>query len=133
MEREEPNATEEEFQQHVIRYRDIPKVELVPGITSHILSTERMTAIFTNMTPNGSVPRHQHEHEQIMIIAGGECDQLIKGKRYHLKAGDVVLYGSYEEHGTYVSDQGCQTIEIFAPRREEYMDKLEAVKQSLGK
>ncbi len=133
MEREEPYATEAEFQQNVIRYRDIPKVELVPGITSHILSTQRMTAIFTNMSPNGSVPRHQHEHEQIMIIVGGECDQLIKGKWYRLKAGDVVLYGSYEEHGTFVSDQGCQTTEIFAPRREEYMDKLEAVKKSLGK
>ncbi len=45
----------------------------------------------------------------------------------------MVLYGSYEEHGTFVSDQGCQTTEIFAPRREEYMDKLEAVKKSLGK
>lgn len=133
MEREEPYATEEEFQQNVIRYRDIPKVELVPGVTSHILSTERMTAIFTNMTPNGSVPRHQHEHEQIMIIVGGECDQLIKGKWHRLKEGDVVLYGSYEEHGTFASDQGCQTTEIFAPKRQEYMDKLEAAKKSLGK
>ncbi len=77
MEREEPYATEAEFQQNVIRYRDIPKVELVPGVTSHILSTQRMTAIFTNMSPNSSVPRHQHEHEQIMIIVGGERDQLI--------------------------------------------------------
>ncbi len=133
MERNEPYATKEEFKEKVIRYRDIPEVELVPGVTSHILSTERMTAIFTNMTPNGCVPKHKHEHEQIMIIAGGECDQLIDGKRYPLKEGDVVLYGSYEEHGTYVSDKGCQTIEIFAPRREEYMEKLAAARKKLEK
>jgi quercetin dioxygenase-like cupin family protein len=133
MERKEPYATEEEFNRNVIRYRAIPEVELVPGVFSHILSSENMTAIFTKMTPNGCVPIHRHVHEQIMIIVEGECDQLIDGKRYHLKEGDVVCYASNQEHGTYVSDKGCRTIEIFSPLRQEYMDKLEAVKKNLGK
>lgn len=133
MERKEPYATPEEFDQRVIRYRDVPAVELVPDIKAHILSSGRMTAIFTVMSPNATVPRHQHEHEQVMIIAAGECDQIIDDKLYHLKEGDVVICAPNLPHGTYVSDQGCRTIEFFAPRRQEYMDKLEAVKKSLGK
>ena len=133
MERKEPYATQEEFNKRIIRYRDIPGVELVPNIKAHILSSERMTAIFTVMPPNSAVPKHQHEHEQIMIIASGECDQIIDGKLYRLKEGDVVIYASNQAHGTYVSDKGCRTIEFFAPVRKEYMEKLEAVKKSLGK
>jgi quercetin dioxygenase-like cupin family protein len=133
MERKEPYATQEEFNKRVIRYRDIPPVELVPNIKAHILSSERMTAIFTVMPPNSMVPKHQHEHEQIMVIAEGECDQIVDGKLYHLKEGDVIIYASNQEHGTYVSDKGCRTIEFFTPVRQEYMKKLEAVKKSLRK
>ena len=133
MERKEPYATQEEFNKLVIRYRDIPPVELVPNIKAHILSSKRMTAIFTVMPPNSMVPKHQHEHEQIMVIAEGECDQIADGKLYHLKEGDVIICASNQEHGTYVSDKGCHTIEFFAPVRQEYMAKLEAVKKKMGK
>ena len=133
MERKEPYATQEEFNKRVIRYRDIPPVELVPNIKAHILSSERMTAIFTVMPPNSMVPKHQHEHEQIMVIAEGECDQIADGKLYHLKEGDVIIYASNQKHGTYVSDKGCRTIEFFAPVRQEYMAKLETVKKKMGK
>jgi len=133
MERKEPYATQEEFNQRVIRYRDIPLVELAPNAKAHILSSERMTAIFVTMAPNTIVPVHHHEPEQIMIIVGGECDQIVGGKLYHLKEGDVICYASNEEHGTYASDKGCRTIEFFTPVRQEYMAKLEAVKKSLEK
>ena len=133
MERKEPYATQEEFNQRIIRYRDIPLVELVPNGKAHILSSERMTVIFVTLAPNAVVPKHRHEPEQIMIIREGECDQIIGGKLYHLKEGDVVCYASNEEHGTYVSDKGLRTIEVFAPIRQDYMEKLEAVKKSLGK
>ncbi|MDP6043894.1 MAG: AraC family ligand binding domain-containing protein [Dehalococcoidales bacterium] len=133
MKRKEPYATPEEFDQRVIHYRDIPSVELVPDIKAHILSSGRMTAIFTVMPPNSAVPRHQHEHEQIMIITEGECDQIIDDRLYHLKEGNVVICAPNQPHGTYVSNKGCRTIEFFAPRRQEYMDRLEAAKKNLGK
>jgi hypothetical protein len=37
------------------------------------------------------------------------------------------------EHGTYASERGCRTIEFFAPIRQDYMEKLAAVKKKLGK
>ena len=50
MERKEPYATQEEFNQRVIRYRDIPAIEARPGSRSHIISTERITISFAHIT-----------------------------------------------------------------------------------
>ena len=134
MEKKEPLATQEEREQRITHYEDIPLVELIPGnVSSHILSGERMTAMFATMVPNAVVPVHKHEHEQVMIIADGEGELVTGGKRYPVKKGDVAVFVSNQEHGTYASGKGMKTIEIFAPMRQEYMDKLAAVKKSLGK
>jgi len=133
MEKKEPLASQEEFNSRVIRYRDIPVVELVPNVNAHILSSDRMTAIFVTMAPNGIVPVHKHEQEQVLIVVGGEGEQIAGGKRYPVKEGDVVIYRSNEEHGTYASDKGMRTIEFFAPVRQDYMERLVAVKKKTGK
>ena len=134
MEKREPLATKEEYAKTITHYEDIPLVELVPGnVRAHILSGERATAIFATFEPNAVGPMHKHEHEQIMIIADGEAELVTGGKRYPVKKGDVAVFVSNQEHGTYASGKGLKTIEIFIPVRQEYMDKLAAVKKSLGK
>ncbi len=129
MERKEPYATEEEFNQRVIRYRDIPLVELVPGSKSHIVSTERMTVSFLTMAPDSHFALHHHEPEQIMIVIDGACDEIIEGKLYHLEKGDVVILPSNTEHGGYISDKGCRAIDVFSPPRRDFVAKLEVVKK----
>jgi len=129
MERKEPYATQEEFNQRVIRYRDIPLVELVPGSNSHIVSTERMTVSFLTMAPNSHFAVHRHESEQIMIVLDGACDEIIEGKLYHLEEGNVVILHSNTEHGGYISERSCRVIDIFCPPRQDYVAKLEAVKK----
>jgi len=129
MERKEPYATEEEFNKRVIRYRDIPLAELVPGSKSHIVPTERMTVSFLTMAPNSSFAVHRHESEQIMVVIDGACDEIIEGKLYHLEEGDVVILPSNIEHGGYISERGCRAIDVFCPPREDYVAKLEAAKK----
>ncbi|NQT04569.1 MAG: cupin domain-containing protein [Dehalococcoidia bacterium] len=134
MEKKEPLATQEEYEKQIIYHEDIPAVELVPGqIKAHLISGERATAMFATFQPNVVGPLHKHEHEQIMIIADGEGELVTGGKRYPVKKGDVTVFASNQEHGTYASDKGIKTIEIFIPVRQEYMDKLAALKKSLGK
>jgi len=134
MEKKEPLATQEEYEKQIIYHEDIPAVELVPGqIKAHLISGERATAMFATFQPNAVGPLHKHEHEQIMIIADGEGELVTGGKRYPVKKGDVTVFASNQEHGTYASDKGIKTIEIFIPVRQEYMDKLAALKKSLGK
>ena len=134
MEEKEPLATQEEYEKQIIYHEDIPAVELVPGqIKVHLISGERATAMFAIFQPNAVGPLHKHEHEQIMIIADGEGELVTGGKRYPVKKGDVTVFASNQEHGTYASEKGIKTIEIFIPVRQEYMDKLAEVKKSLGK
>ncbi|GAF75896.1 unnamed protein product, partial [marine sediment metagenome] len=68
MERKEPYASQEEFNKRVIRYQDIPAIELRPGAKSHIISTERLTVSFASAEPNSVGPVHRHEAEQIEIV-----------------------------------------------------------------
>jgi quercetin dioxygenase-like cupin family protein len=134
MEKKEPLATQEEYEKQIIYHEDIPAVELVPGqVSVHLISGKRATAMFATFQPNAVGPLHKHEHEQIMIIADGEGELVTGGKRYPVKKGDVTVFASNQEHGTYASDKGIKTIEIFIPVRQEYMDKLAALKKSLGK
>ena len=134
MKNKEPLATQEEYEKTITHHADIPPVELVPGnVSAHLISGERATAMFATFVPNAIGPLHKHEHEQIMIVADGEGELVIGGKRYPVKKGDVTVFASNQEHGTYASDKGIKTIEIFIPVRQEYMDKLDALKKSLGK
>jgi len=129
MERKEPYATQEEFNRRVIRYQDVPLIELVPGSKSHIVSTEKMTLSFLTMNPNSSFAVHHHESEQIMIVIDGACDEIVEGKLYHLEKGDVIILPPNTEHGGYISDRGCRAIDVFSPPRQDFVAKLEAVKK----
>jgi len=133
MERKEPYATKEEFKRRVVRYRDIPLIELAPGSRSHIVSAERITASFVTAEPNIYFAPHRHEPEQIVIMTDGAADTILDGKLYHLEAGDVLIVPSNIEHGNYISDRGLRMIEVFSPPRWDLVAKLEAAKRSLTK
>ena len=130
MERKEPYATQEEFNQRVIRYRDVPTIEPAPGAKAQIVSAERLTVSFLNFDPDILVPVHHHENEQIMTVTDGACDVITGGKLYHLEKGDVIIFPPNVEHGGYISDRGCLAIDIFSPPRQDFVAKLEEIKKS---
>lgn len=133
MERKEPYANQEEFNRRVAFCRDIPLIEIKPGVKSHIISAEKITVSFVEGEPNAFVPIHHHESEQITIVTNGACDFIVDGKLYHLEEGDTIILPSNAEHGAYLLDKGCHLTEVFSPPRQDYMAKLEAVKKSLEK
>ena len=134
MERKEPHANQAEFNKRVVRYRSVPLIELcAEGIKSHIVSAEKITVSFINAEPDSCVPTHRHESEQITIITTGACDFSVEGKLYHLEEGDAIVIPSNIEHGAYFSGKGGQTIDIFSPTRQDFVEKLETVKKSLKK
>jgi quercetin dioxygenase-like cupin family protein len=124
MEKREPYASQEEFDRRVVHYADVPLVELVPGSNSHIVSSQNITVSFLTQRPNAYFPPHRHESEQIMIVIDGEQDEIVEGKLYHLKKGDVIILPSNIEHGGYIPEAGCKAIDIFSPPREDLVVKL---------
>jgi quercetin dioxygenase-like cupin family protein len=130
MERKEPAASQEEYNKYVIRYADVPAIELTPSIKANIVSAEKITLSFASAEPNATLTPHRHENEQILIVLDGAIDFIIEGKQYKVEKGDVVVIPSNTEHGAYFSDKGARVIDVFSPPRQDFVAKLEEVKKN---
>jgi len=124
-----PFASDQEFERRVLHYPDIPLVELVPGSNTHLVFGDKITVSFLTMSANSYFPPHRHEAEQIMIVLDGYADEIVEGKLYRLKSGDVMLLPSNVEHGAYLREADCRVIDIFSPPRQDFRDKFDAMIQ----
>lgn len=131
MEKKEPYATQEERKQRVVKYSDTPLMQLNPGASNHIVSSERMTVSFVSLEPDVRITPHRHEPEQICIVLGGACDFNIEGKLYHCEEGDCCTVPSYIEHGNYSSERGLFMIEVFSPPRADMIAKQKELQKGL--
>src|SRR5215831_8003222 len=120
----EPVASPAEFRSHVIHYPDLPPVELVEGSNSRLVAGEQSMISFLKMDANSYFAPHRHHQEQIMTVLEGECDEIIEGKLYHVKKGDVIVLPSNIEHGAYIGPQDVQVIDVFGEVRSDYLLKM---------
>jgi len=130
MNKNEPLASQEDYKKFVVRYADVPAIELAPSFKTHIVSGDKITLSFITAEPSAELPLHHHENEQMMIVIDGAVDFVIDGKQYHVEKGDVVILPSNTEHGWYICDKGCFGIDVFSPPRKDFVAKLEEVKKS---
>ena len=128
----EPNASPEEFKARVIRPTDLPVVELVKGSNSRLVVGEQAMISFLKMDAHSYFAPHRHRQEQIMIVLEGYCDEIIEGKLYRVKKGDVIILPSNVEHGAYIGDEDCQVIDVFGDVRGDYLMKMMQVMTTLN-
>lgn len=128
----EPNATPEEFKARVIRPADLPTTELVKGSNSRLVVGEQMMISFLKMDAHSYFAPHRHRQEQIMIVLKGYCDEIIEGKLYRVKAGDVIILPSNVEHGAYIGDEDVEVIDVFGDVRGDYLMKMMQVMATLN-
>ena len=121
----EPVANAEEFKSHVIHYPDLPPTELVKGSNSRLIAGEQSMISFLKMDAHSYFAPHHHTQEQIMIVLDGYCDEIIEGKLYRVKKGDVVILPPNIVHGAYIGDQDVQVIDVFGEVRSDYLLKME--------
>jgi quercetin dioxygenase-like cupin family protein len=105
----------EDFPQRTVSYlAGLPNSE---GIKIRILSTERIMLTEIKVQGGGTIPRHYHEAEQIIILQKGEA-RVTTGKEPPrlLKAGDIWIVPSNTVHGLeYLGD--VEALEIVSPPR----------------
>ena len=122
--KKEPVASTDEFRSHVIHYPDLPEVELVKGSNSRLVSGEQSMISYLKMDANSYFAPHRHPQEQIMTVLEGECDEIIEGKLYHVKKGDVIVLPPNIEHGAYIGPRDVQVIDVFGYPRSDYLLKM---------
>ena len=119
-----PRASEAERASRVIKVSEVPQVHLVPGTSTHIVPGKNMTLSFITLGANQSFPVHSHEHEEMIIVLKGALDTILEDKRYRMDEGDVMPVEAGVPHGVQILDNECVLLEIFAPARKEYEEKL---------
>jgi len=122
--KKEPVASADEFRSHVVHYPDLPEVELVKGSNSRLISGEQSMISYLKMDKNSYFAPQRHPQEQIMTVLEGECDEIIEGKLYHVKKGDVIVLPPNIEHGAYIGSQDVQVIDVFGYPRSDYLLKM---------
>jgi quercetin dioxygenase-like cupin family protein len=129
VEKREPYASPEEYAKRVVHYPDVPEVELNPGSMSHVVATENIMVSFLTQEPNAYFPPHRHDAEQVMIVLDGAQDEIVEGKLYPLKKGDMIILPSNIEHGGYIPEAGCVALDIFIPPRQDLLEKVRKLQE----
>jgi quercetin dioxygenase-like cupin family protein len=121
-------ATQDELGATIIRYADIPMVQLAPGAMSHIVVGEKMTLSLADLKAGSYFPVHTHDDmEQMMLVLKGELDAIVDGKLFRMKPGEIIRFPAGHEHGAQMLDVDCEIVDIFSPARTDYHEKLRRV------
>jgi quercetin dioxygenase-like cupin family protein len=95
---------------------------MLAGMTRQMLNGENLTLGRMLFEPGTKVARHQHANEQITIIAAGRILLIMDDGEITLGKGEMILIPGNVPHGSVALEETV-TIEIFAPRREDWIAK----------
>lgn len=99
---------------------NITPKEIIPGYHGKLVHTENMTLVFWDVEKDAIVPEHHHVHEQIMHVIEGEFEFTLDGETEIYRSGAIVPIASNLPHSGKALTP-CKLLDVFSPRREEYM------------
>ncbi|HWL86534.1 MAG TPA: cupin domain-containing protein [Polyangiaceae bacterium] len=98
-----------------------PIEEISPGLQRQYLHGTRSTFVRWTAKKGAAVPLHHHENEQITWITKGACEVYSQGKRYVLKAGDIMIFPPNVPH-EFVFTEDTIDVDVFTPQRQDWID-----------
>ena len=83
---------------------------------------EGATIALNELLPHHEPRPHKHPHEQIAYITEGQCDYHIEDQVFRLVPGSMLVIPPNAMHyAEVVGDEVLINIDIFTPKREEYV------------
>ncbi len=73
------------------------------------------------MKKGAVVPVHHHANEQITWIVAGEAEVYSQGKKYVMRAGDIMIIPPNVPH-EFTFTEDTIDIDIFSPQRQDWID-----------
>jgi len=105
-----------------------PRLTQMPGLQTTILTGlhgEKMMMVLNATLPGYTVPLHSHPHEQIGMVYAGKASLRIGDQEKVVSAGDFYCIPADVPHSdTCIGDEPFVMLDIFCPRREEFIAKL---------
>jgi len=79
---------------------------------------------FSILFPGGDVPLHYHaKRESLIFLMEGEIIEIVDGKEFPVKAGDVVYIGAGEKHKMVNrTDKEVRYVEFFTPIAQDFIE-----------
>ena len=86
---------------------DVRFQKLWTGISGRIIEGERITVAVVELEPNGTVPSHQHEHEQMGIVIRGQVTFTVGDETRTFGPGGTWRVPSMTPHGALTGPDGA--------------------------
>jgi len=111
------------------RWDDLPKETLKPMLDRRLISTDRMMIAHVYFEHEGvSVPKHEHENEQLTYIIEGKLRFRLgddESEVVDVAAGEVLHIPSWLPHSAESLERTVD-VDIFCPPRQDWLDGSDA-------
>jgi quercetin dioxygenase-like cupin family protein len=94
--------------------------KLWAGISGRIVEGERITVAVVELEPNGTVPSHRHEHEQMGLVIRGQVTFTVGDETRTFGPGGTWRVPSMTPHGALTGPDGATVVDVFNPTREDW-------------
>ena len=110
----------------VHRLADTEPEQMIAGVKRRFVSGERTTVGQIWIEKGALVPEHTHESEQVSYIVEGALRFTLGGREtVTVKAGEILVIPSMLPHSAEALED-CYDIDLFAPRREDWISGNDA-------
>lgn len=99
----------------------IPIEHIGEGITRQMAFGETLMICRLTLRPGTITTAHQHVHEQMTIIEQGRVRFVVGDVEKVFGPGEILLFPSGFWHGATILDEAVVLLDIFSPRREDFL------------
>jgi|1185.fasta_scaffold1057053_1 quercetin dioxygenase-like cupin family protein len=108
-----------------VRWDQIPAEQLAPLLSRRYISIETMTAAQFQLKRGCSVPRHQHENEQLSFVLTGALKYISDAGEHVVTAGGFFIIPANVPHAAEAVED-CVVLDVFAPPRADWESKTDS-------
>jgi quercetin dioxygenase-like cupin family protein len=110
-----------------LRFEDVKSFELAAGVGGRPIFGENAMLNLIEFEPGATVPLHSHPHEQLGIVLRGMQALVVDGEAHELGPMEGYCLPGGVEHSAYCGPEGALVLDVFAPVRDDYRARWNAL------
>lgn len=109
-----------------LNFADVVGFELAPGIDAKPLFGDGAMVNLVECGAGTTVSLHRHPHEQLGVVLRGSMVLVVDGVEHSLGPMEGYVMPGGVEHAATFGPEGATVLDVFAPVREDYLDRARA-------